>query len=194
MFIFSILSSFVSIYAILCVLRLIFTWIPQANSSGFGKFLAAVCDPYLKLFRNIKWMRIGQIDFSPALGLGLLWAASALLGSFPGHGFSLSFLLQTLIGIVWNLVSSLISFLIIVFLVRLIVILVTKSEYSSNQLLNAVDSSLGQIAARISRIFFRGNVSYKKQLIVALAVLLVIQLLGWLVFSMICNVIGLIKI
>jgi YggT family protein len=194
MFIFSILSSVVSIYAIFCVLRIVFTWIPQANSSGFGKFLATICDPYLKLFRNIKWMRFGQIDFSPALGLCLLGAVSVLLGSFAGHTFSLSFLLQTLIGLVWNVISSLISFLIIVFAVRLIVILVTKSTYSSNQLLNAVDSSLGQIAARISQIFFRGNVSYKKQLIVALVVLLVIQLLGWLVFSMICNVIGLIRI
>lgn len=193
--VFTILSSLVSAYAILCMIRIILTWIPQAGSSKFGRFLVSVCDPYLNLFRNIKWMHIGNFDFGPAVALCILGAVSAILGSFSVGVFSLSYLLQTIVGLVWNIIDSILIFIVVVLAVRLIIIFVTKNSYSPNPILNAIDNSLGLLADRVSRTFV-GNkrVPYKTQLITTIIVFVVIMIVGSLLIGALCNLIGLIRI
>ena len=188
----SILSAAVSIYAILCVIRIILTWIPPASGNGFTNFLAKICDPYLNLFKNIKWLRFGGFDLSPALGLCILSAVSTLLGSFSG-GFSLSHLIQTIVGLAWNMANSVLIFITVVLIVRLVTILVNNTTYTSNPFLNAIDSSLGAVAGRMSRPFMK-NANYKSQLVAAIIALVVASLVGSLVISTLCNLIGLIPV
>ncbi|MBQ5400734.1 MAG: YggT family protein [Treponema sp.] len=190
----SILSAVVSVYAILCVVRIILTWIPPASGNGFTNFLAKICDPYLNLFKNIKWLRFGGFDLSPALGLCILSAVSTLLGSFSsGQGFSLSHLLQTIVGLAWNMANSVLIFITVVLIVRLITILVNKTTYTSNPFLSAIDSSLGALAGRVSRPFFK-NSNYKSQLIAAIIALVIASLVGSIVIGTLCNLIGLIPV
>ena len=193
--IFGILAALVSIYAILCIVRIIITWIPQAGTSKFADFLSTICDPYLNLFRKIKWLKIGNFDLSPALGLCVLSAIAAVFSSISGHGFSLSFLLQTVIGLVWNIIQSILGFLILVLAVRLIIILVNKTPYTSNPILNAIDESFGSLAGRIAKTF-SGNkrLSYKGELIAAIIVFAVISLIGSFAVAMLCNLLAFIRI
>lgn len=189
--IFSVLSTVVSVYSFLCVVRIIFTWIPQLNGSGAEKFLSSICDPYLNLFKGIRWLRFGGFDFSPVLGLCILSAAAALFESFGSvGGFSISFVIQTVVGLLWNVISSVIGFVIIILAVRLVILLVNKNSYSSSPIINAIDSSIGVLAAKITRTFNNKNVSYKTQLITSLVVLILLNILGTVLISSICNLIG----
>ena len=101
-YIFTFLSTLVSIYTIMCFLRIIFTWIPSLSYSKAARFLAAVCDPYLNFFRRIRWLTIGNLDFSPALALCILGAGTSIFGSLArGHVFSFSRILIMIVEALW---------------------------------------------------------------------------------------------
>ncbi|MBQ2530479.1 MAG: YggT family protein [Treponema sp.] len=188
----NVLSAALGVYAILCMIRIIMTWVPQMNGNGFSNFLVKICDPYLNLFKNIKWLRFGGFDFSPALGLCILSAASTLLGSFSGRGFSLSFLIQTIIGLAWNIVQSILIFLIILLIVRLI-LLSSRRGYGNSPIMNAIDSSMGNMVQKISSLVVKGsNPSYKSQLIAAIVILILAVIIGSIVIGLICNLLSII--
>ena len=69
--IFSLLAAAISLYTMLCFVRIILTWIPSLNYSKFGHFMATLCDPYMNYFRRFRFLRFGNLDFSPVLSLGL---------------------------------------------------------------------------------------------------------------------------
>ncbi len=66
------LSSFISIYLVLLLIRVLLTWFPNVNwySQPFAG-LSQITDPYLNLFRAVL-PPMGGIDFSPMLGFFVL--------------------------------------------------------------------------------------------------------------------------
>ncbi len=50
---------------------ILLSWIPAAQGSAVGRFLATVCEPYLGFFRKFI-PPIGMIDISPIVGLFVL--------------------------------------------------------------------------------------------------------------------------
>jgi YggT family protein len=178
--IFRVLAALVSIYTLLCFIRIILTWVPNVSSSGFARFLAKICDPYLNIFHGIKWLVIGSFDFSPALALCLLGAATTLLTNFTNNGkITVGLVLGMIITLAWSVASSFIVFIIILLAVRLIIILATKQQRSSNMILEQIDRSLSQMLYRISK-FFCGNrfITYKAAIIIALVLFVFIQVFG----------------
>ena len=57
-----IISGALYVYTILCFIRIIFTWFPQAQYSMPGRILSTLCDPYLNFFRRFRILRIGMLD------------------------------------------------------------------------------------------------------------------------------------
>ncbi|MCW5316449.1 YggT family protein [Nostoc sp. KVJ3] len=66
------LSSFIQIYTILLIIRVLLTWFPNINwyNQPFTT-LSQITDPYLNLFRSII-PPLGGIDFSAMLAILLL--------------------------------------------------------------------------------------------------------------------------
>ena len=109
-----IISSLISVYTFLCFIRIILTWIPGMSYNKVTNILASICDPYLNLFRNIKWLTIGSFNFSPALALCLLGAASMLLTHFSHQGrISVGIILSLIVQIIWVMIHSIILFFMI---------------------------------------------------------------------------------
>ena len=81
MFIFSLLAGLISIYTMLCFIRIILTWFPSMTYNKFTLFLSRICDPYLNIFRRIQFLRLGYVDFSPAVAVALLVAVSSLVSN-----------------------------------------------------------------------------------------------------------------
>ena len=105
-----ILSAIINIYTILCVISIILTWFPGAKFTAFGKFLSSICDPYLNLFSKSGKLRIGNIDFSPILAIGILVLVSSILGKITLTGrIYFGGILQEILGMVWNVSSSLLT-------------------------------------------------------------------------------------
>lgn len=176
--IFGISATILTIYSFLCFFRIILTWIPEMSYSKAAQFLANICDPYMNIFRGIRWLRMGSFDFSPALGLCLLGAASSLCRMLSNGGtVSIGMILAMAVQVIFSIISSLIVFIIIVFAVRLIVILMNGNNYnSSGFMLNQLDSSISPLVYRIARTFTIGKtLTYKSALIIAIISLVVVN-------------------
>ena len=110
--IFAAFASVVSIYAIICVVRIVLTWIPRATFHPVTKFLATICDPFLDIFHRIRWMRIGGLDFSPAIALCFLGAVSTICSHLANsESIRLGFILALLVQTAWSIVKSMLKFL-----------------------------------------------------------------------------------
>lgn len=178
MFILRIISAFLSLYSLLCLLRIIITWIPNYSYSKPADILAQICDPYMNLFRGIKWLRFGSFDFSPALALCILGAGSQLFSSLANGGYiNLQMILTIILEIFFSILSSLIFFLIILFAIRLILIMINRDSYNkSGFMANQIDSSISSIVYRIARTFAMGRrITYKAALIISIIALLFLQ-------------------
>lgn len=178
MFILRIISAFLSLYSLLCLLRIIITWIPNYSYSKPADILAQICDPYMNLFRGIKWLRFGSFDFSPALALCILGAGSQLFSSLANGGYiNLHMILTIILEIFFSILSSLIFFLIILFAIRLILIMINRDSYNTSGFMaNQIDSSISSIVYRIARTFAMGRrITYKAALIISIIALLFLQ-------------------
>lgn len=178
MFILRIISAFLSLYSLLCLLRIIITWIPNYSYSKPADILAQICDPYMNLFRGIKWLRFGSFDFSPALALCILGAGSQLFSSLANGGYiNLQMILAMILGIFFSILSSLIFFLIILFAIRLILIMINRDSYNTSGFMaNQIDRSISSIVYRIARTFAMGRrITYKAALIISIIALLFLQ-------------------
>lgn len=178
MFILRIISAFLSLYSLLCLLRIIITWIPNYSYSKPADILAQICDPYMNLFRGIKWLRFGSFDFSPALALCILGAGSQIFSSLANGGYiNLQMILTIILEIFFSILSSLIFFLIILFAIRLILIMINRDSYNTSGFMaNQIDSSISSIVYRIARTFAMGRrITYKAALIISIIALLFLQ-------------------
>ncbi len=174
-----ILSAIINIYTILCVISIILTWFPGAKFTAFGKFLSSICDPYLNLFSKSGKLRIGNIDFSPILAIGILSLLTTILSRITLTGrIFFGGILAAIVSLFWNLGSSLIGILTLIILVRWIVLLVKKGYTPYDSGWNNVDAMLQKPVYKISSTFSKNPVSYKTALLISWITLAVILLLG----------------
>ena len=78
------LSSFLQIYFILLIVRILLSWFPNINwfDPPFS-VLSQLTDPYLNLFRAVI-PPLGGIDFSPILAIFVLQFVQGLVVSMSG--------------------------------------------------------------------------------------------------------------
>lgn len=181
------LAAAISIYSLLCVIRIFLTWIPGLSYSPFGRFLSAICDPFLNLFSRIRWLRFGAIDFSPIFALAVLSMASFIFERLSrGMQISFGLILMLIIQTAWSIVAAIILFLIIVVAARLIVALVGGDKNSS--LWYQIDSSLSPLVYAITKPFSGGRpVAYRNALVFALVLLIALRFGGGIAVEWIIN-------
>lgn len=191
--IFGIIATVLTIYSLLCFFRIILTWIPGMSYSKAAQFLAGICDPYMNIFRGIKWLRMGSFDFSPALGLCLLGAFSSLFKMLSNGGMiSIGMIIAMGIQIISSIISSLLTFIIIVFAVRLLVILMNRNNYNpSSFMLNQLDSSISPLVYRIAKTFTAGrNLTYKTALIISIVSLVAANIIFTFISNILINIVA----
>lgn len=62
---------FTTVYALVLIAYILTSWIPRLPYSlrPVQRFLADVCDPYLRFWRRLLPFAVGPIDFSPMVGI-----------------------------------------------------------------------------------------------------------------------------
>lgn len=186
---FRILSAFISLYAIICFIRVILTWFPGAEYSRFGKFLSSICDPYLNLFRKLSFLRFSAFDFSPAVALCVLFATSTICsGLSTGAGIKFGSFLAMLVSMVWSIVQSILSFMILILVIRLIVYLIKGDSYNYGSIWNSVDRAITPMIYRICSIFTHGRtIPFKSALICGTLILIAVSIIGRFLIQAICT-------
>ena len=177
--IFSILASVVSIYTILCFIRVMLSWFPGAEFSRFGQVLCQMCDPYLNIFRRFRFLRFSSFDFTPAIALCVLMASQSLFSSLAtGKGFRLSTLLAALVTLVGSILTSILGFLALIILVRLIIYILIGDGQGSYSIWTAVDRAISPVIFRIAGLIFRNQtISFVKAMVVSFITLVTFSVL-----------------
>ena len=191
-YIFKSLATVVSIYTFLCFLRIIITWVPGLNYTPFGRFLSSVCDPYLNIFRRIRFLRFSALDLTPAIAICTLYAVSYLLISFSSKSFpSPGELIAHIISLLWGVVTSVLLFLAVIFIIRLLVILITRDYGSYGSIWEQLDNGLSPLVYKITAIFSgRKPLPYKTALILAVVILIFISAGGSFLIERLCTIIA----
>ena len=110
----------INAYLFLCFIKILLSWVPSAAYSSFGRVLSSICDPYLNWFRRFRFTRIGMVDFSPILSLGILSITAQLITSILATGtISLWAVVVSIIQLIWSFVSFILNLLIIFLIIRL---------------------------------------------------------------------------
>lgn len=187
--IFTIVSAALSLYMIICFVRIMLSWFPGAQYSPVGRFLSSLCDPYLNLFRRFP-LRLGAFDFSPALALCVLIALSSIFTNISrGAHITLGAVLAMLLSMAWSIVNSLLLFMIVLLLVRLVVIMIQGGYSAYGSLWDQFDRALSPIVFKIASPFSRRNgLPYKTALIISLLGLAAIMFAGRYAVGLLANI------
>ncbi|WP_428770199.1 YggT family protein [Treponema sp. HNW] len=178
---FSAAASAVSLYSLLCIVRIFFTWLPDLNYSPFGKLLAAVCDPWLNIFRKFNPFKRSALDISPMFAIGALMLISSVLKQIAfRRSFSPWMLFAVVISILWSICSSILTFFNVLLAIRLIAELLNRTQ---NSIWYTMDSVLNPIIYKVSGFFLRNRfVRPKTAMIITLGCSVLLQFaLGMLV-------------
>lgn len=181
---FLIIAQVISLYTLLCTIRVLLTWFPRAQYTLVGRILSSLCDPYLNLFRRLRFLRISMFDLSPAVALCVLIAATHILGNLAAaKSFTLGGLLANVLYLLQSIVFSILGFLLLLLVIRLVVLLLGKDRYGS--LWDSLDHSLSPIVFRMTAPFTRGRpTSYKTALIAAIIAGVVLMIMVRVVTTM----------
>ena len=112
------LARLLEIYSFLIWIRIIMSWFrPYPRPGSFTYYIARAVDPFLNLFRSSK-ARIGMLDFSPIIAIGLLSVVQTLLSVYGRFGFlTFGIILANIIIAFWTYGVSIFLFFSILLLI-----------------------------------------------------------------------------
>ena len=152
-----ILSFLVSIYMVIIFVRIMLTWFTGIASGGIQDFLAKITDPYLNWFRRFPILRMGFLDLSPIVALGVLSLVQRIFSTLAIYKtITIGIILAMVLQILWGAVSFILGFLIIMLILRLIAHFARVNTYSP--FWRIIDTISQPVIFRINRILFRGRI------------------------------------
>ncbi len=120
-----IISFLLSIYNIMILVRIITSWVQPIrpmSQGGILDIIAKVTDPFLNLFRKVKFLRFQRFDFSVLLALMSVSIVQNILSTYYMSGkMSVGFILATIVqSIWWSFFSIFLGIIIILLIIRLV--------------------------------------------------------------------------
>jgi len=137
--------------------------------------LSSICDPYLNWFKRFAFTRIGMVDFSPILSLGILSITAELISTLLATGtVSLWSIFISVVQLIWSFAGFILNLLIIFLIIRLIYDVFGSSNgspfwYNLDRLLNPV-------IAKTTGFLSRQSMRYRSRLILTLVLILLLRI------------------
>lgn len=169
-----VLSGIVTAYIFVLIFRVLLSWFSGPIGSGLGGFqtvLHAITEPWLRLFRRIRFFRTGAIDFSPIVAILVLQVISLLLNYLAiTQTFSIITVLVAIALTVWRTLFWIFLFFGIIVMVRIITILFVRR--APVQMTSVLDSLIEPFSSLITRIVPGGRDMTYLPILVILVVLI----------------------
>jgi YggT family protein len=178
-----ILTSGISIYLILIMIRVLLTWFHGVDYGKPYRILTSLTDPYLNWFRRFSFLKLSMLDLSPIAGVLVLVVVLDLLTRLMAQGsISLGIVLAVILAALWSAISFLLSLFIILTIIRFVMSL--SGANSVSPLARTVDMLLAPLLEAARKRFFKKRfVTYKTILATTGASLLVIYIAGRMLLS-----------
>jgi YggT family protein len=141
-----------SIYLILIIMRVLFTWLRPNMFNPLVRFVCQATDPYLKLFAGIRFLRIGAFDFSILLAFYVFYLIQELVYDLILQG---SVTPELVISLVIVLAFRFAYFILVIFLIATGIrfVLELAGRNINNVIVSAVYSLSEPVVAPVRRIF-----------------------------------------
>ncbi|WP_024653458.1 YggT family protein [Borrelia persica] len=163
------LIVFLDIYRILILIRILLSWFVSSgiSTNAFFRFIYSTTEPFLSVFRRIRFFRFGIYDFSPVAALITLLIVERMLsyGDYKLSTFIILFIIE-----VWGILRSIFVALIFFFVLRVIFLFLRL--FDGTDFMRSVDSLLVPLSFKIKNIVTDKHMSYVISLIVAASLLL----------------------
>jgi YggT family protein len=178
-------SAAVSIYMLLCIIRVFMSWAPGLPGGRAGELLGDLADPWLGVFSRSRFLKVGAMDFSPVAAIAILAVLNNVLMTLAFAGkISLGVVLGMLVGAVWSAVGFVLAFFSVCALLRLIAY--AAHWNSLHPLWRTIDALLNPLLYRINRLLYRDRiVNYLQGLITGFAVFVIIWKAGGLLAGLV---------
>ena len=160
-----VVSAVLTVYLVLLLIRIALTWISLDARLPFVRALGALTDPYLNWFRRFRFLRWGNLDFSPMAGLAVMYILSNIARLIAVYGrITLGIALSITLQIVWSIASIVFLALGVVSLVRFLAV---QFRWGGAELWAYLDALLQPPAYTIGRLLRpRSFVPYPTTLLV----------------------------
>jgi YggT family protein len=137
--------------------RILLSWFSGFGRSRVHDILERLTDPYLDWFRQLSFLRIGFLDLSPIVALGVLALVNRVLSTLAyTGGITIGIILALILGAVWSAISFILGFMLILLVLRLAAYLLGVNSY--HPFWRAVKTMSEPIVFRINRIIFKNRI------------------------------------
>ena len=189
MLFFRVLNALLVAYLLLILLRVIMSWFQRSVAGRPVALLVRVTEPYLALFRGLRFLRIGPLDLSPMAAILTLAMALDLVGALrDAQRLTLGIFLA---GALWFGVSFVLVLLIL--LIVLVLAFLAFGRGTGAALVQTLAAVLHPVTAWVrgwsGGLFGRRRTPSESQILLLSAVVLVLLLIaGSLLFPLLRSV------
>lgn len=183
----NILSAVLLVYMLLLSLRIILMWFKGTSYGKSWYYLTRVTDPYLRLFRGIKFLHLGGWDLTPIAGfIVIIIAQNVIIALLRFRSISLGIILAIAVRAVWQSFIGILFILAVLCVIRIIGLYISRSQTHPSW--RFLDTVVHPVAQWIGRILARGR-TLKRQLGYAPALsIAVVSIIGiWLIGGLLIN-------
>ena len=178
-----VISAVLMIYTLLLSLRIILTWFKGPDFGRPWEYLCRITDPYLSLFRRIRFLRMGMFDFSPLAGILVLVILRNIVREIiylriANLTITLSNVLAIILQSVWRSGAWIVGFFIILCAIRTAGLIFSKNQTAS--IWHTLDIMVQGLTSKVSKVLHR-DVEYIQALLITLVSLLMFMIVGSLV-------------
>ena len=190
LFVFRLLGVALIFYMFLISLRVLLSWFSQVSDSGFYPLLCKLTDPYLSLFRNIRFLKTAGFNYAPLLGIAILIILSNILIGIADTGtISLAAVLIIILTTIFSCLFWIILFFVALCLARFIFLRLRKAQ--GHVIWSYMDSILNPLLAPVLRLFHH-KPDYQKLLITTVFMLAAVLIAGFFLVGLLLRVVMLI--
>ncbi|HUV07589.1 MAG TPA: YggT family protein [Spirochaetia bacterium] len=170
------ISALIFVYLLLIGLRIMLTWFQGPSYGKAWLYLNRITEPYLRLFREIKFLRVGSFDFSPIAGILVLIIIQNILNTISIYKtISLGLILAIVVQSAWHSATWVFLFFIVLCGVRLAGLYWARTQ--EHPLWKTLDLIVQPLIVTFQRIV-RRSLNYGQSLFGCIASLALIWLLG----------------
>lgn len=173
-----ILESFLGVYNILILVYILSSWLPGLRATPIVRILANLVEPYFALFRNFPFAQLGFVSLAPLYGLLFLNLLQVMVERMKQYGHvSIGFMLSTLVGSIWSIISWILGFLAIVAGIRLLAAIFFPR--AGGMFTQVLDMLLTMSVTLVASLFSRNRImDYRWALTIVLLLNIVLILFG----------------
>jgi len=174
----TIINALLLIYLFLLSLRVILSWFSAPAYGRAWDLLGRITDPYLDLFRRMKFLKKGLFDFTPVAAVLVLVVVMDVVSQLLYSGrVTLGFFLASLLSAVWSGARFLVLLFLVVGIIRMLPVFFHGIPGAT--IWKVADLILQPVMLIVARLFKPGPRSSQTQfLLLTVGFLFVVWLLG----------------